>query len=154
MFLLDTNVISELRKVRHGRTDPNFIAWSQGLRWSELFLSSITIYELELGVLRLAKYDHAQANELRTWLQDKVLTRFAERILPIDTSIARRGAWLQLSRTRGVEDTLIAATAKLHRMTVVTRNVRDFDDTGVPVLNPWTGVMHAATEPLLDVQEP
>lgn len=137
MLLLDTNVISELRKVTHGRTDPSFMAWAQNLRWSELFLSAITIYELKVGISRLQEYDHVQALKLRTWFQDKVLTRFEQRILPVDTSIAIRSGQLQLQRTRQVEDTLIAATAQLHRMTLVTRNVQDFDDTGTQLFNPW-----------------
>jgi predicted nucleic acid-binding protein len=137
MLLLDTNVVSELRKVTHGRTDPGFMAWAQNLRWSDLFLSTITIYELEVGISRLEEYDHVQALKLRTWFQDKVLNRFEQRILPVDTSIAIRSGQLQLQRTRQVEDTLIAATAQLHRMTLVTRNVQDFDDTGTQLFNPW-----------------
>jgi predicted nucleic acid-binding protein len=137
MFLLDTNVISELRKVRHGRTDPRFIAWSGHLRWSELFLSTITIYELEAGISRLEEYDHLQALALRAWFRDKVLNRFEQRILPVDVPIAIRSGRLQLQRTRQVEDTLIAATAQLHRLTLVTRNLQDFDDTGTQLLNPW-----------------
>jgi len=137
MLLLDTNVISELRKVGHGRTHPNFIAWSKNLNWSDLFLSSITLYELELGVCRLEEYDHAQAKHLRFWLEEKVLPQFEQRILPVDTVIAVRSAQLQRTRTHQTEDTLIAATALLHRMTLVTRNVQDFQDTGVKIINPW-----------------
>jgi predicted nucleic acid-binding protein len=137
MFLLDTNVISELRKVRHGRSDPRFTTWSGNLRWSELFLSAITIYELEVGISRLEEYDHLQALALRAWLRDKVLNRFEQRILPVDVPIAIRSGQLQRQRTRQVEDTLIAATAQLHRMTLVTRNLQDFDDTGTQLFNPW-----------------
>jgi predicted nucleic acid-binding protein len=137
MLLLDTNVISELRKVTHGRTDPRFVAWSNDLRWSDLFLSAITIYELEVGISRLEEYDRLQALKLRTWFQEKVLARFEQRILVVDTAIALRSGQLQLQRTRQVEDTLIAATAQIHRMTLVTRNTQDFDDTGTQLFNPW-----------------
>jgi predicted nucleic acid-binding protein len=137
MLLLDTNVVSELRKVSHGRTDANFIAWSKGLRWADLFVSAITVYELEIGVSRLETYDSVQGTALRAWLHGKMLPRFESRILPVDREIALRSAHLQLSRTRQVEDTLIAATASFHHMPVVTRNVGDFDDTGVTVINPW-----------------
>jgi len=137
MLLLDTNVVSELRKVSHGRTDANFIAWSKGLRWADLFVSAITIYELEIGVLRLESYDKVQGHRLRSWLNEQLLPRLETRILPANTEIALRSAHLQLSRTRQVEDTLIAATALVHHLPVVTRNTGDFDDTGVTVINPW-----------------
>lgn len=137
MLLLDTNVISELRKVNYSRTDAKFIAWSRTLHWSDLFLSAITVYELELGVCRLEAFDHEQAKQLRFWLEGKILPQFEQRILPVDTAIARRSAQLQRDRTRQVEDTLIASTAYLHRMTLVTRNVDHFQGTGVKIINPW-----------------
>jgi predicted nucleic acid-binding protein len=137
VILLDTNVISELRKVRLGRTDPTFVAWASGLQWSDLYLSVITIYELQLGIASLDRYDHAQSIHLRAWLEDKVLSRFDSRILPVTTAIATRSAYLEASRTRGVEDALIASTAYLHGMSVATRNVNDFEDTGIKVINPW-----------------
>ena len=137
MLLLDTNVISELRKVHDGRTDPRFIAWAKALDWSDLYLSVITLYELELGVGRLEEYDTVQGKILRTWLGESVLKRFESRILPVNEAIATRSAQLQIPRTRQVEDTLIAATAYVHNLTVVTRNVDDFRDTGVRVINPW-----------------
>jgi predicted nucleic acid-binding protein len=137
MLLLDTNVISELRKVRDGRTNPRFIAWAKTLDWSDLYLSVITLYELELGVGRLEQYDRIQGKILRTWLGQSVLKRFQSRILPVNEAIATRSAELQIPRTRQVEDTLIAATAYVHNMTVVTRNIDDFKDAGVRIINPW-----------------
>jgi hypothetical protein len=137
MLLLDTNVISELRKVRGGRTDPHFIAWATTLDWSDIYLSVITLYELELGVGRLEEYDTVQGKVLRTWLRDSVLKNFESRILPVNDAIATRSAVLQIPRMRQVEDTLIAATAFVHNLPVVTRNVNDFEGTGVRVINPW-----------------
>jgi predicted nucleic acid-binding protein len=137
MLLLDTNVISELRKVRDGRTNPLFIAWAKTLDWSDLYLSVITLYELELGVGRLEEYDTVQGKILRTWLGESVLKRFESRILPVNEAVATRSAQLQIPRTRQVEDTLIAATAYVYNLRVVTRNVSDFEGTGVRIINPW-----------------
>jgi predicted nucleic acid-binding protein len=142
MLLLDTNVVSELRKVSHARTDPNFIAWSKSLRWADLFLSAITLYELEIGVSRLETHDLVRGKVVREWLRDKLMPRFESRILPVGADIALRSAHLQISRTRQVEDTLIASTAFVHHMPLVTRNVRDFEDTGVTVINPWNDPQH------------
>ncbi len=136
MLLLDTNVISELRKVRHKRTDPLFSAWAKTLHWADLFLSSITLYEIELGITRLEEYDHAQSAVLRTW-QNAVLEKFEHRILPITTEVALHAGRLQRSRTRATEDTLIAATAHINGMKLVTRNTQDFHDAGVDIINPW-----------------
>jgi predicted nucleic acid-binding protein len=101
-------------------------------------VSAITIYELEIGVSRLETYDAVQGVALRAWLRDKILPRFESRILPVDADIALRSAHLQMTRTRQIEDTLIASTAYIHHMPVVTRNVRDFEDTGITVINPWS----------------
>lgn len=138
MLLLDTNVISELRKVRLGRAPQAVIDWEASVTATELYLSSATIHELELGTLLLEKKDPRQAWTLRRWLDDHVIPTFRGRILPIDIPIMRRSAYLHSLRTRSVMDTLIAATAYVHNMTVVTRNVVDFRDTAVQIDNPWT----------------
>jgi toxin FitB len=137
MLLLDTNVVSELGKVRAGRADPNVSAWADGLEAADLYLSVITIQELEIGILLAERRDPTRGALFRTWLNAHVLPAFAERILPIDTAIAQRSARLHVPDPHPIRDGLIAATALVHGMTVVTRNVDDFAPTGVPVLNPW-----------------
>lgn len=137
MFLLDTNVLSELRKVRAGKADANVAAWAQTVDAADLFVSVVCLLELELGVLSLERRDADQGAILRTWLDQRVLPEFAARTLPIDTAVARRCARLHVPDRRNERDALIAATALVHGMTVVTRNTRDFEPTGVPTLNPW-----------------
>jgi len=137
MFVLDTNVVSELRKVRFGKTDMNVIAWTESVDAADLFVSAITIMELELGVLSIERKDTAQGALLRSWLEQYVLPEFSERTLPVDTAVAQRCARLHVPDKRGERDALIAATALVHGMTVVTRNVTDFQPTGVTLINPW-----------------
>ena len=139
MWLLDTNVVSELRKVRAGKADSNVSRWAERVVPSELYLSVITLHELELGVLLAERRDPAQGAVLRTWLENHVHPAFAGRILPVDEAVARQAARLHVPDPRPVRDALIAATAQVHGMTVVTRNVNDFAPMGVPVLNPWIG---------------
>ena len=137
MHLLDTNVVSELRKAKSGKADAGVIAWAAGLPASELFLSAISVLELEMGVLLVERRDAAQGVVLRSWLDKHVLPAFAERILPVDTAVARRCARLHVPDPRAERDALIAATALVRDLTVVTRNVGDFEATGVRLLNPW-----------------
>lgn len=135
MFLLDTNVISELR--RPDKADRNVMAWANVQPLSGFFMSSISILEIELGALRVARKDAAQGALLRSWIDDQILTRFEERILPIDTAVAQRCARLHVPDPRAERDALIAATALVHGLTVVTRDVTDFSPMGVALINPW-----------------
>jgi predicted nucleic acid-binding protein len=137
MFLLDTNVISELRKARAGKADRNVTAWIQTVSAGSLYLSAIVIQELEIGILLAERRDSSKGALLRAWLDEHVLPTFSERILPIDTNVARRSAALHIPDPRPSRDALIAATALIHGMTIVTRNVVDFESTGVQILNPW-----------------
>lgn len=137
MFVLDTNVVSELRKVRAGKADSNVAAWSATVDAPALFVSAVTIMELETGVLQIERRDPAQGALLRAWLDGHVLPEFAGRVLPVDTAVAQRCARLHVPDRRSERDALIAATALVHGMTVVTRNVADFVETGVPIVNPW-----------------
>lgn len=137
MYVLDTNVVSELRKVRVGKADPNVASWAENVDAAHLFVSAITIMELELGVLSIERKDAIQGAMLRAWLEQHVLPEFSGRTLPIDSVVAQRCARLHIPDKRGERDALIAATALVHGMTVVTRNIVDFQSTGVTILNPW-----------------
>jgi predicted nucleic acid-binding protein len=137
MLLLDTNVVSELRKVRLGKADAQVARWAEGVDAADLYLSAITVQELEIGVLRVERRDPEQGAVLRAWLDSRVLPAFASRILPIDTAVALRSARLHLPDPRPIHDGFIATTALVHGMTVVTRNVADFEPMGVRTLNPW-----------------
>jgi predicted nucleic acid-binding protein len=137
MFILDTNVVSEVRKVASGKADPLVAKWADGVEPSTLFLSAITILELEAGVLKIERRDTTQGRALRDWLEGAVLPTFDGRILPVDVAVARRCARLQSPDPRRERDALIAATAMVHAMTVVTRDLADFEPIGVSLLNPW-----------------
>jgi toxin FitB len=140
MYILDTNVISELRKARSGHADRNVIAWASNVSPGSLFLSVITILELETGVLLIERRDPVQGSLLRGWLENQVLTAFHDRILPVDLAVAQSCARLHVPDRQAERDALIAATALVHRMTVVTRNILDFAASGVATLNPWEHV--------------
>jgi toxin FitB len=137
MFVLDTTVVSELRKVRAGKASPHFAAWADNHDAADMFLSCIAILELEICILQVGRRDSAQAAALRTWLDDNVVPEFPGRIVCVDTLVAQRCARLHVPAPRNERDALIAATALIHGMAVVTRNVADFAPTGVGVVNPW-----------------
>ena len=137
MFVLDTNVVSELRKAKAGKANPGVASWASSMSAASMFLSAVTVLELEHGVLLIERRDAAQGAILREWMDDHVLPAFAGRILPVDTRVALRTARLHVPDRRSDRDALIAATALVHGMTVVTRNVSDFSPTGVELLNPW-----------------
>ena len=137
MFLLDTNVISELRKTTENKINPGVKEWAETKMPSIMFLSVITIFELELGILRLERRDKKQGQILRKWLSQLVLPAFVDRVLPINTAIAVRSASLHVSNPSSDRDAMIAATAIEHHLTLVTRNTVDFDLTKVKLINPW-----------------
>lgn len=137
MYVLDTNVLSELRKQRAGKADLNVMKWSASVDAADLFISVISIMELELGVLSVERKDAVQGAMLRRWLNHQVIPEFSGRILDVDTRIALRCAQLHVPNKCGERDALIAATALVHGMTVVTRNVADFESSGVRMINPW-----------------
>ncbi len=134
MYLLDTHVISELRKPQ---ADKNVVTWAKSVIAPRMFISVITLKELETGVLRIERRDPAQGQVLRAWLKRHVMPAFDARILPVDAAVALRCARLHVPDQANESDALIAATALVHGLTVVTRNVSDFKSSGVDVINPW-----------------
>lgn len=137
MYLLDTNVVSELRKAPSGRADANVVAWASSVVVPMLFISSITVLEIEIGILQIERKDTGQGALLRSWLETHVLPAFEGRIIAFDTPVARRGAGLHIPDQRSDRAAMIAATALIHGMQIVTQNTSDFAATGVALINPW-----------------
>ncbi|MBX3570670.1 MAG: type II toxin-antitoxin system VapC family toxin [Rhizobiaceae bacterium] len=135
MFLLDTNVISELRVL--GRAAALVVSWSAAQDRRTFFLSAATVMELQYGALLLSRRDPRQGEPMMRWVNERVLPDFADRVLPMTSDIAMICAGLHVPNRRGERDAWIAATAIVHDLTVVTRNVRDFEGTGARLLNPW-----------------
>ena len=129
--------MSEIRKVQSGKANHNVAVWEASIPPTLTFISVITVMEVELGALLMERRDPAQGAVLRGWLESRLLPIFAGRVLPVDTIVARRCARLHVPDPQAERDALIAATALVHGMTVVTRNVADFRPSGVQVLNPW-----------------
>lgn len=137
MFVLDTNVISEIRKKDSGKAAASVVRWVDSALPETRFLCSITIMEIEMGILSLDRRDGRQASLLRQWLSDQVLPSFPNRILPIDETAALACAKMMVPKTRPLRDALIAATAQINDFTLVTRNTKDFSGLPVRTLNPW-----------------
>lgn len=137
MYLLDTNVVSELRKAGTGRAEPAVVRWASSADTADLHISVITVMEIEISVLRLERRDTVQGAAVRRWLEGNVLPAFAGRVLPIDLTVVRNCALMLVPDPRPERDALIAATARAHDLTVVTRNTADFQMAGIRVLDPW-----------------
>jgi len=137
MFLLDTNVVSELRKAPAGKANSNVVQWASSVSSSSLYLSVITLMELQTGILLKERKDPEQGKLLHTWFSTKVLPAFENRVIPIDKNVALKCAAFHVPDRRSDRDTFIAASAIVHGMTVVTRNVKDYDSSKVKLLNPW-----------------
>jgi toxin FitB len=133
-YLIDTNIIFEIRKGR--RCDPNVARWYEKNEDASLYLSVLVIGEIQSGIEKVRTKDTAKANALEQWLitVDKA---FGERILPVDRAVAHEWGRLKVHRSLPVVDGLLAATAKIHRMTLVTRNTADIADVDVLMLNPF-----------------
>lgn len=137
MYIIDTNVVSELRKTKSGRADKAVVRWIETIPSSSTFLSVVTVYEIKSGILKLAKRNPLDAGRLDEWLSHAVISSFSGRILPFDEQVALKLAEMTTIRTYPYRDAIIAATAQHHGYAVVTRNVRDFQDLSVTVINPW-----------------
>jgi len=135
MYLLDTPVISELRKAKTGRCDPNVTRWASGVARQNLYMSAISLLELETGIVRAERKDRAQAAPLRAWLDEQVMKAFDGRILAIDAGVVKKRA--ALGESKSERDALVAATAQHHGLTLVTRNTAAFKSARVKLFNPW-----------------
>lgn len=145
MYLLDTNIVSELRRVNAGKADPRVAAWQSRTDLDACFISVLSLMEIEVGVLRMERRDCRQGRVLRRWLEETVRPFFSERTFAVDAAIARRTAALHVPDPRPPLDAFIAATALVHDLILVTRNTRDFSGTGVLLLNPWeSSAIHEA----------
>ena len=131
-FLLDTNAVSEIRRGR----DPNVKAWATQVADIDLHLSVLTLGEIRKGIERLRARDPDQADVFATWLSE-LNARFSDRILPVDARVAEEWGRLNAATPRNTVDSLIAATGRVHDLTIVTRNTSDFEGCDVPLLNPW-----------------
>jgi predicted nucleic acid-binding protein len=134
-LLIDTNVVSELRK--KGNCDPNVVKWQKGASGLERFISVISLMELRRGILMARRKNAALADILELWYEAQVKPAFEGHVIPIDLAVSERCGILLSGRTRGLADALIAATAYVRHLTLVTRNVADFADCGVNLVNPW-----------------
>lgn len=137
MLLLDTNVVSELRKVSSGKAHPNVVLWNETVDPAETFISCVVLHELEIGVRQVERHDTVAGKVLRNWLENAVLTTFSGRILPLDDAAAVQAAQWHVPNPKPINDAYIAATAFTRRMTLVTRNIGDFEGMEVALVNPW-----------------
>jgi predicted nucleic acid-binding protein len=137
MYLLDTNVIYELRKVGDGKANAAVVAWFNKIDAGEMFISALTLMELEIGILRVERRDGDQGARLRIWFETQVCPEFEDRTLSVDAAIARRCAKLHVPDPKSDRDALIAATALEHGLQIATRNMADFAATGASLINPW-----------------
>ena len=138
MYLLDTNIIGELRKLENGKADPNVVKWFQSVDLQETYISVITLFETKLGILQIKHRDPQQAQRLEYWFENRLLPNFEHRILPLDVKSILSCAEMHVPNKKQLNDSYLAATAKTHRLKMVTRNVKDFENCGVEIINPFS----------------
>ena len=157
MYLLDTPVIAELRKARAGKADPHVATWAAGIASQNMFMSALSLLELENGVAQAERKDRAQGAALRAWLDEQVMKAFDGRILAVDAAVVKKRAALPFHDGKGEghggRDALLAATALVHGLTLVTRNVAAFRAGRVKLFNPWGYTPEAAEEEAADWQQ-
>lgn len=138
MYLLDTNILSEFRKIGSTREHPQVKAWLCSVTPDQLFISTISLMEIKMGILSAEhRGDHAQAMHLNAWYQQDIKQKFARQLLPISGEIAEICAELHVPNRRPFGDSCLAATALVHNFTLVTRNVKDFQGLKLRLINPF-----------------
>ncbi len=137
MYLLDTNIISESRKLGTARVDPRVALWFARIDVETTYVSAMTIFELECGVQKMERRDAVQGYALRRWLEDQILTSYEQRALPLSRAVAIICAGLHIPDPKSERDAWIAATAIKAELTLVTRNVGDFINMGIRLINPF-----------------
>lgn len=138
MYLLDTNVLSELRKGKTAKINPNVEKWAESVKLSDLYISVITLQEIQTGILLLERKDETQAKILQTWFNEYVRVSFKDRTLDVCQSVALLCSNLHVPNPRPYADSLISATAQWHGFSLVTRNIDDFTGQNINLINPWT----------------
>ncbi|OED44509.1 twitching motility protein PilT [Endozoicomonas sp. (ex Bugula neritina AB1)] len=138
MYLLDTNIVSELRKCSTEKGNAGVCQWAATVNTNELYISAITLLEIEMGILMVERKEPQQGEALRAWMNQRVLPAFEDRVLALDTPIALECAKLHVPNPKSERDAMIAATAIIHKMIVVTRNIKDFEKTSAKLFNPWS----------------
>lgn len=138
MYLLDTNVVSEIRKAGSGKADLAVLSWIRPIAPQLLYISVMTVFEIEIGILQIERRDGKQGAALRRWMDDGVKRAFENRIIAADEQIAIRSAGFSIPDPRPLRDSFIGATARERNLVLVTRNIRDFQEMGVALVNPWS----------------
>jgi len=137
MYLLDTNIVSELRKLETGKIHPQVYRWIKSNGFTHTYISAVTLAEIQTGILSLARKDKAQAASLDNWFTNRLLPAYRTKTLPVDTKVALIYAQLNVPNKRPINDAYIAATAIAHKLKLVTRNIQDFQGLPLMLENPF-----------------